>query len=127
MPHPIGTHYYLLHFLGILLVYCAYGVLIARGMLGSESKALRKFGMIASGIGLTLILVSGFGIIAKVAYADYTSPWVIIKIVLFLLLAGMQTLISRKPSLSQVWFWVIFLLGLAATFTALYKPFSGAA
>ena len=126
MPHPIGTHYYLLHFLGIMLVYCAYGILIARGMLGSDSRALRKFGMIASGIGLFLILLGGFGLIAKLSYADYTSPWVIIKVVLFLLLAAMQTFISRKPSLSQVWFWVIFLLGLLATLTALYKPFSAA-
>lgn len=125
MPHPIGTHYYLIHFLGILLVYSGYGALIARGMLGSESPAMRKFGSIASGLGLFFILLGGFGLIAKLEYAHYTDLWVILKIVLFLLLGSMTALINRKPGLSQVWYWTILLIGLAATATALYKPGAG--
>jgi len=122
MSHAIATHYYLLHFLGIMLVFSAYGALIARGMLGSESPALRKFGLMATGIGLTLMLVSGFGIIAKRPDFDYVAPWVIIKMVLFLALAGMQTLITRKPGMSQLWFWITIVIGAAAALVALYKP-----
>ena len=122
MSHPVATQLFLLHILGIILVYSAYGALIARGMLGSESRPLRKFGAMTSGIGLLLILVSGFGMIAKLSYADYTSLWVLIKMGLFVLLGGMTALINRKPSLSQIWFWVIILLGLASIATVYYKP-----
>lgn len=121
MIHPVGTHYYILHLLGVLLVYSAYGALIARGILASESKALRKFGAMTSGIGLLLILIGGFGLVAKLSYADYTSTWVLIKLVIWVLLGGMIVLINRKPSLSQIWFWLTVLLGLAATVTVYYK------
>lgn len=122
MPHAIGTHYYLLHLLGILLVFSGYGVLIARGLLGSDSRALRKFGAMTSGIGALAILIGGFGLIAKLPYADYTLPWVLIKFAVWLALGAMLAVINRKPQLGQVWFWTILVLGLIAVWAAYYKP-----
>ena len=64
MPYAV---YKLLHFIGIFSIYLAYGGLIFRAALGSNNVGLRKFGGIVSGIGLLLMLVSGFGMMANVA------------------------------------------------------------
>ncbi|MFW6354431.1 MAG: hypothetical protein ACOC3I_08615 [Verrucomicrobiota bacterium] len=121
MAHPNGTFYFLLHLLGILLVFSAYGLPIARGLLGSESAALRKFGATASGVGLVSILVSGFGMIERIGYS-YTSTWVLIKILAWLLLGGLIALINRKPAMGQIWYWTTLVLGLIAVWAVYYKP-----
>jgi|TARA_B110000438_G_scaffold232239_1_gene227870 hypothetical protein len=105
--------YQILHVFGALLVFLAYGLLIARAMLGSESVELRKVGAKLSGIGLLLLLVGGFGLLSKL-YETTFYPWVIIKLVVWIALGGLIALINRKPQLGQVWYGVTLLLGLIA-------------
>lgn len=113
--------YYVLHLAGVLLVFLAYGLLIARAMLGSNDATLRKFGSIASGVGLVLILVGGFGLLAKI-WGNTFHPWVIIKLVTWVLLGGAIALINRLPHLGRIWFWVVFILGLVSILAVYLKP-----
>lgn len=112
--------YNVLHITGVILVFLAYGLLIARGALRSDDPGVRKLGGIASGVGLLLILVSGFGLLAKFSYGF--PAWVIAKIVIWVVLGGMITALNRAPHLSRLWFWVIFLLGLLAVLSAYLRP-----
>ena len=119
MPYPV---YKLLHFVGIFAIYLAYGGLIFRAALASDNAGLRKFGGIVSGVGLLLMLVSGFGMMAKMGYS-YGSPFFIIKLITWIALGGMIALINRKPELNKVWFILTLVLGIVASWAALFKPF----
>lgn len=113
--------YYSIHIFGVVLVFMSYGMLIARGMLDTDNKSLRKFGAIMSGIGLFLILLGGFGLLARV-YANQWHPWVIIKLITWVVLGGMIALINRKPQMGKVWFYSILILGLINILSAYFKP-----
>lgn len=112
--------YQTLHVISVLLIYSAYGMLIARALLQSDHTGVRKLGAILSGVGLLLLLVSGFGMIAKyqgvIAYTDW---WVLLKIVLFLALGAMIALINRKPELGKIWLASILFIGALAAFLGL--------
>ncbi|MGB0370456.1 MAG: hypothetical protein ACPGN3_03840 [Opitutales bacterium] len=120
MPYPF---YKLLHFIGIFAIYISYGGLIFRAALGSDDKALRKFGAIVSGIGLFLVLLGGFGMMAKMGYS-YASIWMIIKVVVWVIFGGMVALINKKPEMNKVWFFTLLVLGGVASFAGIYKPFA---
>lgn len=113
--------YQVLHLLGVFSVLLAYGLLIARAYLGSEDRKLKKIGAITSGVGLFLILLGGFGLLA-VLYQNVWHPWIIIKLVVWVALGGMIALINRMPKMNMVWFWVILVLGLINLWAVYFKP-----
>jgi uncharacterized membrane protein SirB2 len=113
--------YYFLHIAGGLLVFLSYGMLLGRSWLADDNRGLRKFGGILSGIGLFLILLGGFGLLARV-YQNQWYPWVILKLVIWVVLGGLLVLINRKPGLSKVLVWVTYALGLLAAWAAYFKP-----
>lgn len=114
--------YYFLHILGALMLFTAYGLLIARAALAPESPRLRKLGAIVSGVALVVILVGGFGLLARV-YDNQWQGWVIVKTVVWVLLGGMMALINRQPKLSMLWFWLVIGLGALNVSMAYFKPF----
>lgn len=113
--------YQLIHAAGILMVFLSFGALIARAWLQPENRKLRKFGAIVSGIGLFLILLGGFGLLARI-YANEWHPWVIVKLIVWFLLGGMLALVNRKPQLAPVWFWSTLVLGLVSVSMVYIKP-----
>lgn len=116
------TFYKLLHLTGVLMVFLAYGGLIVRSMLQSEDRLIRKLGAITSGVGLLLILIGGFGLLAKV-YDNAFDTWVILKIVIWVILGGLIVLINRAPQLGRALWWATLLLGFIAVVLGLQKPF----
>lgn len=121
--------YLLLHFSGILLVFFAYGSLVTRALLIRAAGANtlpastlggKKLGAIVSGLGLLMILVSGFGMVAAMQLG--WPLWVIIKIIIWVLLGSLVGVLNRKPNLSPL-MWVLTLaLGLAAVATVVIRP-----
>ena len=106
--------YQVLHIIGISMVFLGYGALLARSMAAPENVSMRKLGSITSGIGLLLILVAGFGLVAKLGY-NYTENWILVKFVIWLLLGGLIVLINRKPQLAMLlWCLLIALSAIAA-------------
>ena len=106
--------YQVLHIVGISMVFLGYGALLARSMAAPDNVSVRKLGSITSGIGLLLILVAGFGLVAKLGY-NYTETWILVKFVIWLLLGGLIVLINRKPQLAMLlWFLLIALSATAA-------------
>lgn len=108
-----ANFYSLLHITGILMVFIGYGSLIGLALSKVENPGVKKLGAITSGIGLTLLLVAGFGLIAKMGYS-YTSTWIIVKIIIWLLLGSLVAFINRKPQWAKFLWWITLLLGFIA-------------
>lgn len=118
MPYQF---YQIIHLVGVFMVFLAYGGLIVRSATGSDNKGLRRLGGITSGIGLLLILVGGFGLLARLNYG--WPGWVLVKVAIWVVLGGMIVLINRKPELSQIYWWSTVVLGLVALLMVVLKPF----
>lgn len=103
------------------MVFTGYGALLGRALAGSESVRARKLGGITSGIGLLLILVAGFGLIAKMGYS-YAAPWIVVKMLVWLALGGMIALINRKPDKAGLLWWVTLALGILAAVMVYLRP-----
>lgn len=112
--------YYFLHFVGMLMVFIAYGGLIIRSAVGSDSRAVRRLGAMTSGVGLLFILVGGFGLQAKLHHG--WPLWLIAKIFIWVALGAMIIWINRKPAWAQWLWWLTILLGVAAIGLGLFKP-----
>ena len=114
--------YRLIHLSGIALVLLGLGASIMHARTGGEPAA-RKFAVAAHGAGLLLILVAGFGLLARMQISWPWPGWVHPKILIWLLLGAMPALIKRKPALATPFFWFTFLLFVAAAWFAGTKPF----
>ena len=105
--------YQVLHIIGISMVFLGYGALLARSMAAPDTISVRKLGSITSGIGLTLILVAGFGLISKLGHS-FTDTWILVKFVIWLILGGLIVLINRKPQLAMLLWCLLIALGATA-------------
>ena len=114
--------YKVLHIFGILLMFIALGGATARALSGAGKDGPgRKLAGITHGIALLVILVSGFGLLAKLGLGF--PLWVWIKIVIWLLLGAAVALVRRLPQHATLFWFAIPLLGAFAAYLALYKPF----
>ena len=114
--------YHLLHLAGVIMLFMGYGALLGRSLAGSDDVRVRRMGSITSGVGLLLMLVAGFGLLAKL-YGNTFHGWVIAKIVIWLALGGLIVVINRKPSAALLLWWVTLALGLLGVIFVYYKPF----
>ena len=117
--------YQVLHIVGISMVFLGYGALLARSMAAPENVSVRKLGSITSGVGLLLILVAGFGLVAKLGY-NYTETWILVKFVIWLLLGGLIVLINRKPQLAMLLWCLLIALSATAAIMVYVVRFSAA-
>jgi len=118
--------YKVIHILGLLLTFIPLGALALHAMNGGdrESNRSRKWVMVSHGVGLVLLLVSGFGMLARlqIGHGEPWPAWVWIKIVIWVTAGGLVALVVRVPRLARLWWVVVPLLGTVAAWVALYKP-----
>ncbi len=114
--------YNVLHILGILLAFVALGGATLRAAAGTSDDAPgRKLALATHGGALLVILVSGFGMLAKLGLGFPT--WVWLKLVIWLLIGAAIAVVRRMPRQATVFWFAIPLLGAAAAYLAIYKPF----
>jgi hypothetical protein len=124
VPYPV---YKLIHFLGLVMVI---GALVSAAMhvLRGGTRAddpYRKWVMVAHGVGAFLIVLGGFGLLARIGVMHGGFPnWVRLKLVIWLLLAAAIALPYRGRGFARAVLIAIPVLVLAAAASALYKPFS---
>ena len=120
MPY---TLYKLIHVASILFLFTTAGgvaLYVANGGT-KENNIARKWVAAIHGLTLVLILVSGFGLVARLGTGFQT--WVWVKFALWFVIGSFALLPLRKTHLGYRFFFLIPLLGAVAAFFAIYKPF----
>ncbi|RMH68929.1 MAG: hypothetical protein D6685_01670 [Bacteroidetes bacterium] len=117
------TFYKVLHLLGVMMVFLALGGALVRSRLPEQTASWKKLIAITHGVGLLVLLVAGFGLLARLGVFWPMPAWALLKIVIWLLVGGLIALINRKPDSGPVWWYLTLVLGLLAAYLALYKPF----
>lgn len=112
--------YKLLHLLGVFMVLTGIGAMAFHAAAGGAATA-RKAAMILHGVGMVILLVAGFGALARLG-AGFPG-WVWAKLVLWLLLGGAVMVPYRRPELARLLFWLVPILGAVGGWLALAKPF----
>ena len=106
--------YHYLHLLGLIVVFLGYGSLLT----SDGAKTALKW----TGAGALLILVSGFGMLAKIGILAPMPAWAWIKIGLWLVLAGLPVLAKRRVLQGPVVALLGALVGAGLTWLGLFKP-----
>lgn len=120
--------YKVIHIFGILLLIFSLGGLCLYFIFNGgtrEPDQGRKLVAITHGIGLLIVLVGGFGLLARLGISPGSNwpIWVWLKFGVWILLGGMTMLISKKPGLAKPLWLGIPILGAIAAYLAIYKPF----
>lgn len=119
MPYEF---YKLLHFLGIFLTLSSLVGLAITSIAQGNLQAVRRFSMISHGVGLTLILVSGFGLAARLGYTSGLPTWIYYKIAIWFVAGASLALVRRAPQKSRIWLVLIIALFTLAAYIATNKP-----
>jgi len=113
--------YKVLHLIGVIFLLLSLGAYLMLSM--NKSERGRKLAALTHGISVLIILVAGFGLLARLGLfgAGGWPDWVWVKLIVWLMLALIIVLIKRVPDLIHVlWFLIPALAGLAA-YMAVYK------
>ena len=117
--------YKVLHVFSVLLTFTVLGGLALHAANGGnrESNAHRKLTGALHGIGLLMILVGGFGLLARLGVSGSFPGWVWAKLALWLVVGAAAAVIKRSPALSKALLWLLPVLGGVGAWLAIYKPF----
>lgn len=118
--------YKLVHIFGIFLMIVSLAGLSFYAANGGTkaNNVLRKQAGIAHGIGLFIILLGGFGMLARLGVTGFPWPiWVWVKFGIWFLFGGLVALVVRKPAVAKTMWLVIPILGLLSAYFAVMKPF----
>jgi hypothetical protein len=108
-----------LHLAGVIFLFSALGAAVLLARAGNDQG--RKWIAITHGLALLVILVSGFGALAKLGMGF--PPWVWIKLLIWLLLGAAVVLVRKMPQRAGLWWVLLPLLGAAAAWLGIFKPF----
>lgn len=117
--------YKLVHLFGIFMMLA--GVSFAAGhaaLHGTAGRRQRRMLLFTHGIAAFLILLGGFGMLARLGVMHGALPgWVLAKLAIWGALAVAIALIHRGPRAARSLLVITPLLAMAAAAIALYKPF----
>lgn len=118
-----AEYYKILHIIGIGLLFCGLiGVLFAFATRGTLQKGDRVFLFAMHGIGLLFIVVSGFGMLARMGLTAELPSWAYAKLIIWILLAlGISAAKRLYKHAKLVTLAFVLLLATAATI-AILKP-----
>ncbi|MFQ5888679.1 MAG: hypothetical protein ACE5JR_01365 [Gemmatimonadota bacterium] len=117
--------YKFVHILGILLAFTALGAVSLHALNGGsrESNRSRKLVAFTFGTGMLLLLVGGFGQLAKLGMGGGLPGWAWGKLAIWLALGALLILPYHRPDLARLTWFGAPALGALAAYLALDKPF----
>lgn len=118
--------YNIVHIVGIVLAMLALGGAAMLAMVtsaGASPHPMRRMLAMFHGIGVFLVLLGGFGMLARLGITHAGFPgWIWVKLAVWAVVAAALLLPRRNPSLAKpLLFALPVLVGLAA-YMAIYKP-----
>lgn len=117
--------YKALHYLGIFLLVATLAAALARrAHMEGEDPWRKRLGMV-HGTALLLVLLGGFGMLARLGTGGgpFLSGWVLAKLGIWALLGATLVGARRSAALAGRFLWVVPLLAAAAGLLAFTKPF----
>lgn len=96
------------------------GLLVRRG--GTSDSPWNRFLAIINGVGLLVVLVAGFGLLARLGVPWPWPTWVLLKILLWVTLGFMTFLLKKLPSTALLLWWLSLVLASTAAYLAIFKP-----
>lgn len=114
-----------IHLFGLFMVWTALGGSIFHAMNGGtrDTNTQRKLIAITHGIGMFIILLGGFGGLARLGMTEGLPGWIIAKLGVWVLVGAMLPIANRFPKVGMGLFLALPVLGGVAAYLALYKPF----
>lgn len=117
--------YKVLHLLAIMLLFLSFGGLALYVAAGGTRAANPHRKLIAAlhGTATFLVLLGGFGLLARLGIMQGGFPlWVWLKLLIWLVLGMAVILPYRRPALAKPLFLLYPVLGAVAAWAAIYKP-----
>ena len=118
--------YKVVHILGIALLVTALGAVALHAVNGGLKRDNRARALVAAmhGVGLLLVLVGGFGMLARLGFPHGAMfpGWLLVKLAVWGLLGAAIALPYRRPTLARLMLVVVPLLAALAAYMAVYKP-----
>lgn len=116
--------YRVIHILSMALLFTAMGGLLLASRAGVTTGASRKTAGMTHGIALILLLVTGFGALARIGLSNpgVWPAWLWFKFLIWLVFGGVLVLVRRAPRATTLLWWVLPILGGLAAYLAIYKP-----
>lgn len=114
--------YKFLHLVGIVMIFMALGAAVFSARLtGGKPPSGKRLLALFHGIGLLIVVVSGFGMLARLGILWPLPGWVHPKIVIWLVLGAWLTICYRlAPKSTLPWYGALVLFMIAAA-SALFK------
>ena len=113
-----------LHLIGVFMILMALGGLILQQIQAStRDQVWRKPVAITHGIGMVLVLVGGFGMLARLGIHWPWPGWILGKVIIWLVLGVMIAVIGRSPGMAKPLWWITLALAAIAAYLALNRPF----
>lgn len=119
--------YNLVHIVGIVLAMSALGgaaMLAIATPAGMVPRPERRLLAMLHGVGVLLVLVGGFGMLARlgVMHGGGFPGWIWVKLGVWGVVAGALLVPRRNPALAKPLLLALPVLGGLATYMAVYKP-----
>jgi len=113
--------YKILHLLGLALAMLGLGGAAIHALNGGDRESNQKRGLVAAlhGTGMLLLIVAGFGMLAKQKLG--MPGWIHPKLLIWLFVGAAFPVVNRKPNLAMPVLIALPLLVAAAAFFGVYK------
>lgn len=122
MPYIV---YKVIHYLGIFLLVVILGASMGRRVAAEGPDPLRKRFATLHGLALFIVLLGGFGLLARinVEHGALFPGWVWVKLAIWTLLGGIVVLARRKAGWAMPLLLMVPVLAMLAGYVAYTKPF----
>lgn len=116
--------YKIIHLIAIVLLFSGLvGLLTVQMSGGALVGRVRTMVFASHGIGFALLLISGFGLTARLGLVGNLPGWVWAKIGIWLILGGAISVVKRKGMIGLPLFLTLIALFTATAVIAITKPF----
>lgn len=116
--------YKLVHLVGVLLLFLALGGMVFRALVAPpDERKGRLLGYVLHGVALFLVLLGGFGLMARtgIQHGEPWPAWITTKFGVWLALGGFVAVFKRLPRRIGLLWPLVPVLGAVAVFAAVTK------
>lgn len=115
--------YKVLHLSGVFLVLLSLGSLIVMAAVGDRTMKWKGLFSALNGIGLLLIVVAGFGLLARLGVSWPWQGWVFLKMMVWLFFGASLTMVDRLRERALLLWWIALAAVIFSAYLGVFKPF----